>query len=313
MEKDLRTKTITGCLDVFSDICNVNLFEQEEVIHADELVPVKTDSVYKDGKGKQREHRRDVCMRHTSSGLDIAIISLENQSDVCNIMPVRDLGYLYSGYQNQIDMKKQENERKGKRFFARVLGKDQKLLPIVSLVLYYGTEDWDGPISIMDMLELSEEWKKRLAPLIADHQIRLIHLARQDKKTRKAYQSDFRHVVDYLHYLRKKAWKKLNKFATDKTRTVTHPVEFLDVMGAFTGDGRYQEMAKRLEEEHKEEEVINMCVLLDYREERGEKHGKDQISQLILMLTEDGRNEDILRMAQDSEYQDRLLEEYGIC
>ncbi len=83
-------------------------------------------------------------------------------------------------------------------------------------------------------------------------------------------------------------------------------------MSAFTNDQRYEKIARNLTEKEAKE-ATQMCMMLDIREERGEKHGKDQISQLICKLAEDGRNEDILRMAQNSEYQERLLEEYGIC
>ncbi len=311
MHKDATTKTITGCLDVFSDICNVNLFGKKEVIQPNELVPMKTDSVYTDAKGNQREHRRDVCMKHMESGVNIAIISLENQSDVCNIMPVRELGYLYSGYKDQIDKLKQENERKGKRLITKVLEKDQKLVPIISLVLYYGAKEWDGPTSIMDMLNISEKWREKLEPLIANHYIRLVNLAGQDDETRRAYQSDFRHIVDYLHYEREKDKKKLEEFSDDESRIVTHPREFLLTMSAFTNDQRYEKIANKMTK-REAKEATKMCMMLDIREERGEKRGKDQINQLILKLDEDGRSEDIIRIAKDSKYEQQLLKEYGI-
>ncbi len=327
MHKDTTTKMITGCLDVFSDICNVNLFNKEVRIHPDELVPMKSDSVYTDGKGKTREHRRDVCMKHIVSGVNIAIISLENQSDVCNIMPVRELGYLYSGYKDQIDKLKQENERKGKHLITKVLDKKQKLVPIISLVLYYGTKEWDGPLSVMDMLDIPERWKSSLEPLIANHHIRLVNLAKQNDETRNAYQSDFRHIVDYLHYEREKDKSKLEEFSDDETRIVTHPREFLMAMSAFTNDRRYEKMANKLTEKQAKE-ATKMCMMLDIREERGEKRGekrgreigekqgmkrgKEQINQLILKLDADGRSKDIIRIAQDSKYEQKLLEEYGI-
>ncbi len=315
MQKDKKLKIITGCLDVFSDICNVNLFEGENRIRPDALVPMKTDSVYTDRSGKEREHRRDVCMKHVDSGVSIAIFNVENQSDVCNIMPVRVLGYQYSGYLEQIDKLKQENERQGKCFVSKVLEKNQKLIPIVSLVLYYGTKEWDGPMSIMEMLDIPEKWRDSLESMIDNHTIRLIDLSRQDEETRKAYKSDFRHIVDYLHYISQRDKEKLQAFSDDESRTVMHPREFLMAMSAITSDRRYAEIAEKMTEEEAKEEK-KMCMMLDIREERGEKRGMDRgiqrVNQLILKLAEEGRQDDILRIAMDREYEKQLMENYGI-
>ena len=40
--------------------------------------------------------------------------------------------------------------------------------------------------------------------------------------------------------------------------------------------------------------------------------GIQRVNQLILRLTEDGRQDDILRIAMDREYEKQLMESYGI-
>ncbi len=96
MKRDLSTKAMTRCRDIFSDICNVNLFADERFLEPEQLELVPSDTVYHDAEGQLREHRMDVRMRHIMSNTEIAIFCLENQSDVCRTMPVRDMGYLYS-------------------------------------------------------------------------------------------------------------------------------------------------------------------------------------------------------------------------
>lgn len=44
----------------------------------------------------------------------------------------------------------------------------------------------------------------------------------------------------------------------------------------------------------------------------GEKRGEDKLVKLIILLNEDGRLSDILRVSQDEEYHQELYEEYHI-
>lgn len=46
--------------------------------------------------------------------------------------------------------------------------------------------------------------------------------------------------------------------------------------------------------------------------EEGQKEGKNQINQLIILLAEAGRTEDIIKAAVDTDYQDVLLAEFGL-
>ena len=44
----------------------------------------------------------------------------------------------------------------------------------------------------------------------------------------------------------------------------------------------------------------------------GNTEGRSEVNQLIIYLNEAGRSDDILRAAQDAEYQDKLMKEFGI-
>jgi hypothetical protein len=57
------------------------------------------------------------------------------------------------------------------------------------------------------------------------------------------YQSDFRHIADYLACRGDK--EKLQKFRKDETRIVKHPEEFLDMMDAFAGTTTYCNALRR--------------------------------------------------------------------
>jgi hypothetical protein len=65
-----------------------------------------------------------------------------------------------------------------------------------------------------------------------------------------------------------------------------------------------------------EKDVVDMLTMVDCIEKRGERLGK-QLSQarmqkLILSLAADNKSEDIIRIAKDDEYLEKMYKEYGI-
>ena len=183
---------------MFADISNVNLYDGEQVIQPEDLELLPQEMHYKGSEGKPAKVMADVRMRWRKNGSVIAMIQIENQSEINNIMPIRDLGYIFNNYNEQIKEHQRENERNGKRFYARELGEDERLQPVITFVLYYGKEEWKRPLSILDMLDLDETEKKELEPFLLNHKIHLISLSRLDEKEVEKYKSDFWHVIKFL-------------------------------------------------------------------------------------------------------------------
>ena len=127
-------------------------------------------------------------------------------------------------------------------------------------------------MSLKDMLDIPDREKELWEPWIVDHPIHVIDLAEQDEETRKKYQSDFRHVVDYLAC--KGDRKKLKEFREDETRVVEHPEEFLDLLDAFAGTKTYEAVRENLKK--KEGGPKKMCVLYDMVYGEGRMEGREQ-------------------------------------
>ena len=198
MTRDLTEKNLVEEAEVFADISNVNLYDGRNVIRPEDLELLPQEMHYKDSEGKPAKVMADVRMRWRKNGSVIAMIQIENQSEINNIMPIRDLGYIFNNYNEQIKEHQRENERNGKRFYARELGDDEHLQPVITFVLYYGKEEWKRPLSILDMLDLDETEKKELEPFLLNHKIHLISLSRLDEKEVEKYKSDFWHVIKFL-------------------------------------------------------------------------------------------------------------------
>ncbi len=84
------------------------------------------------------------------------------------------MGYDFSSYDRDILRKKAENKAAGHEAdYAAELWPEQKLCPVVTLVLYFGAEPWSGPTSLVDMLNLPDNLKG----YVSDYHINLVQVA----------------------------------------------------------------------------------------------------------------------------------------
>ena len=180
--KDSVTKEYLSDNDRFADLCNFYLFDGKQVIHPEDLReqdPAELLSVYEtDGKQKVEQKWRDLLKQAVMKRTDVCsyvIIGIENQSEIHYAMPVRTMIYDGMNYGEQIRRAaKKHKEQKDLRDSAEFLSgfvKGEKLIPVVTITMYWGSKKWDGPRSIHDMLpEMDEELKK----YVADYQLNLV-------------------------------------------------------------------------------------------------------------------------------------------
>ena len=303
MKKDTTTKRLTEYPDVFADIGNVCLFGGRKYIRPENLELCPQEVSYKESDGQLHEHRGDVRMRLKEKGVELAILHLENQSGVSNVMPLRDLGYLYSGYQKQLRDLKEENQREGKHYGIREIGGEQKLHPVITLILYYGAEEWTAPTCLKDMLDLPEEEREFWEALVEDHQIRLVDLGRQSDEETSRYESDLWFIVQCLR-CGKDREKYRGFLAEGAGRKMQHPEAVIDMITAFAGKTKAKKLADQVIREQKEEGGdCSMYSFLDYFEEVGmekgmEKGVKEGMKKGIEKGAEDKRTRIYYRMFQ---------------
>ena len=127
-----------------------------------------------------------------------------------------------------------------------------------------------------------------------------------------------------------------DEYFQTKEFELDHPEAFLDWLSAVTNDRRYRKAKELIETTEGKGGKIDMCVLLDMYEERGEargiekgiaqgivqgeargmakgiSQGIEEINTLYHCLLADNRMEDIQKAIMDTEYQKELLREYGI-
>ena len=334
--KDLAEKNLLQYKDVFSDIVNVNLFGGRCYVSAKELSREPGELIMKTVSDKNlRQLQMDVPMKCKKNNRNF-FLCLENQSDKNNIMPVRDMGYQHAKYMEQIKEVKESNRKTGNypNPMTKELNDSQKLSPVITLVLNYSQKEWEKPRCLIDMLEFPEDMKCELEPWIPSYSVCVINLASQSETTIRQYQSDFKYIVRYLSCGNDR--KKLDEYFQTTEFELDHPEAFLDWLSAVTNDTRYRKAKELIEETEGKGGKINMCVLLDMYEERGEARGEargiekgivqgeargmakgisqgiEEINTLYHCLLADNRMDDIQKAIIDTEYQKELLQEYGI-
>ena len=330
--KDLAEKNLLQYKDVFSDIVNVNLFGGRCYVSEEELSREPGELITKAVSGKNlRQLQMDVPMKCKKNNRSF-FLCLENQSDKNNVMPVRDMGYQHAKYMEQIKEAKESNRKTGNypNPMTKELNDSQKLSPVITLVLNYSQKEWKKPKQLQDVLNIPKDIKNMLLKHIPSYAIDVINLANQSESTMQMYHSDFKYIVRYLSCKNDK--EKLESFFRTTDFELDHPEAFLDWLAAVANDERYIKAKQLIDKQNEKGGHINMCVLLDMYEERGEKRGIAigeergitigeergeargiyEINTLNLHLLDDNRLEDMQRAMVDTDYQKELMKEYGI-
>lgn len=156
----------------FADMINGAFFKGEQIIKAEELEEVDPKLVHHEKSGEAVSVIRDKVYKWR--GQQICICVLENQTYVDYRMVFRVMleeAVSYIKEQKRLYKKREEAGYKfnGNEYLSQ-MRKEEKYTPVITLILYLGTEDmWDGARSLYEMLEINEVWK----PFVTDHKLNL--------------------------------------------------------------------------------------------------------------------------------------------
>ena len=170
---------------------------------------------------------------------------------------MRVIGYDGSSYRDEMNQ--------DEIVIDEITGKKHKIrherYPVVTIVLYFGKTPWKKPLSLYDVLKISDELK----PFVNDYKINLIDVPRLTGEQVEKFTSDFQIIADYFVQL-----NESNDYVP-KEKNIKHADSFLKLMSVLTQDDKYAEISREISHD---EEGFNMCEVLDKAEARGEARGK---------------------------------------
>ena len=182
-EKDTKAKEYLADNERFADLCNYVLFGGDQVITADELEERDTTEILSTlGIGKKQvkaqQKWRDLLKRAVikyTGEMYIVLIGVENQTEVHYAMPVKNMVYDALNYNSQVQeatAKHREQSEYGlSAEFLSGFHKEDRLTPVITITLYWGEDEWDGPRSLHEMFQKVDE---RLKPYLPDYRINLL-------------------------------------------------------------------------------------------------------------------------------------------
>ena len=269
--KDSKAKEYLSDNMRFSEICNYVLFDGEKVIKPEDLKECDTTEVLsvfgidkkQIVKQKWRDLLKSVSVKHTGQ-MYVILIGAEAQTDIHYAMPVKTMIYDALNYGEQVNEAK-KCHRKNRDYrssdeFLSGFTLDDKLTPVITITLYLGTTQWDGPRSLAEMMPQMDE---RILPFINDYRINLLNPLEITDFSK--FETGLRPLFELLKNASDE--EKLNDLITNDETFTRVDVETVAAINLFVGtDIKYDE----------KEEVVNMCKAWDDHKKRGIQEGIQQ-------------------------------------
>ena len=280
---------------VFADAVNFLIYHGNCVVSPVDLQEPDTTELAillnaENSRSKKRnstvQKYRDVLKRAVvmqDSRAAYVLFGIENQTKVHYAMPVRNMIYDALQYGQQVSAiaakhKMEHDEENSKSEYLSGFRKEDSILPVVTLVIHFGSEAWDGPMSLHEMMRVKD---KQLMEFVQDYRIHLIDPARITDEDLEKFSSSLREVLSYIKYSKDK--KKLSKFLHDNPRM------HMEVNAARV----IQTVTNTKMKIQKGSKVIDVCRaiddMLEESKERGRAEGeKKGMLNILAGLVKDG-------------------------
>ena len=226
------------------------------------------------------------------------LLGVENQTDVHYAMPVRNAIYDALQYGRQVADIAAEHRRNKKEFSEKNNGeylsgylKEDHIRPVITLVIHFGAEEWDGPLSLHEMMSTRD---MELLSFVENYRIHLIDPAKLTEEQLNQFSTSLKEVMGYIKYSKNK--EQLLKFLqTDTHRSIE--MNAVRVIKTITNTPI---------EVSEEEEEIEMCKaiedLIAESEARGRAEGEtrgEAKGMIEICLDMSFSKEDILKKLQE--------------
>ncbi len=212
--KDTVTKEYMRNPVVFADAFNKYLYRGRQVIKPEKLKRLDTAEIsvpYGSGDaGVPQQRYRDVLKAAMTDGnMAYCILGIENQSDIHYAAPVKNGLYDFMQLAHQVSEtagshKRGEGKNAGGEGSRPSQGeylsgfyKTDRLLPVITLTIFYSAEEWDGPLTLREMYSDLDDTAAQYVP---DYRVNLIAPGNMTDGEIEEFQSSLKEVVQYIKY-----------------------------------------------------------------------------------------------------------------
>ena len=266
-QKDLWQSDFYEDRNRFADVFNGVLFGGSEVMKPEELETEDSVMVRLHGEDAGKKVICDKIRKW--KGRYVSLMVLENQSYVDYRMVLRVMEAEVIGYDGQ----RQEANRRNREAGIKLTGdeypsgmkKGQKLIPIITLVLYMGKNKlWDGARSLYEMLEMEDELK----PFVNDFKLNLFDY--HDYENFEMFKTENRLLFEMLA-----CGKDEKRMERILQKNPAYETLDIDSVRAIKGILKLKIDLDAIKVKNEEgREVYNMCKAFDDHKEAGRREGR---------------------------------------
>ena len=290
----------------FADLMNGIVFDGRQVIDPQSLEReagdyIETEQIVEADKKKEygfqksiniKRRYRDLKMQSNQDGLS-RIFALENQSVVDYTMPLRCMEYDFLEYQEQINNLKESYKMnktplQGSEKLCGIKKKD-RILPVYTVCLYHGEEEWDGPRSLFDMIGVND--KNGEKKIFSDYPMRLYCI--NEQQNFQVFHTEVRQFFQALFYRKDKA--KLIELIENSAEYKNLSEETFEMIVKCLGRSELWKIRENFRNHSDEKEGYNMCQAIRELCEEERAIGREEgIESMILDNLEEHRSEETI-------------------
>lgn len=315
-DKDVITKDYMQDSDFFADVFNFMLYNGEQKIKPEQLKPLDTTAIVlpygENSPSVPMQRYRDILKTATVMEDDKAaylLLGIENQSQIHYAMPVRNMLYDAMQYVSQVE-NAAKSHRKGKEKpeteaeFLSGFYRTDKLIPVITLTLYFGAEEWTAPIDLHGMLAADKE----ILDFVDNYRLHLIAPAQISDEGFDKFHTELGLA---LKYVKKSTDKQLLNELVHADEAYRHiSRKTADMLNIVTGSNLHYDDG---------EETVDMCRAIDEMRndaiaegleqgiEKGRAEGKEEgVFRTLVSLVKKG----MLTLAQAAEEANMTVSEF---
>lgn len=283
----------------FADQINGALFNGRQIVKPEELEPDESQMVSTGEKAGTGNLKTIVDKVRIWKGKTLHILAVENQNYVDYQMVLRNMLSESIGYRKQWKRKKRAHEEthdlKDRDEYLSGMKKDEKFAPIITLVVYFGTDgSWDGAKCLYDLLEIDDEIKE----YVTNYRLNLYDCHEHD--TFDEYKTGLRQVFEAVRYAKDK--EKLREVMEENREAYSRIDSDTRNMLEVVANIKIPEECRVMEEG---KERYDMCKAFEDMRQEGYDEGIEKgIRILIEAYQELGMPQDLIR--------EKCVEKYGI-
>ena len=269
---------------VFVDAFNQLLYHGDQKIDPARLTELDTTEIVipygASSAGVPEQKYRDVLKllyAMTDGRTAYCVMGIENQADIHYALPVKNGVYDFLQLSHQVSkaanahrqaMKEskskqadnpQEKENPTDGEFLSGFWKTDRLIPVVTLVIYFGSDSWDAPLSLKEMYSDVDNAILAHAP---DYHVNLIAPREMSDDEINEFHSNLREVMLYIKYSKDK--QTLDKIVKENIKFQSIERQAAEVINIVTGSKLKYPKGKG---------EVNMCLAIQQMREESKIEG----------------------------------------